>query len=158
MKPVLDTNVLVRGANLDFKRIYLTQQVLDEVKSQEGLNYLETVEYSVETPGEEEMERVRKKSVEISSPTSETDEELVALTSEIDGVLVTDDKPVQNLALHLEIDYRGFMDRATEEKTVWEIICTGCGKEIEDDRGLSDDVPKCPNCGSQIRRKQSRCS
>lgn len=152
MEAVIDTNVLIHGrGKFDFDRIYVVPGVVEEVKSEMGKNILGSIDYEVIEPAESEVERVKEKSEEINSPTSDIDERLVAVAMERGLTLVTDDKAMQNLALHLDVDFEGFHDPALEDKIEWKKLCKNCGNEVS--------TPPCPRCGSrQIRRKQVYCS
>lgn len=150
MKPVVDTNVLIHGKNIGFDHVYLVQGVLDEVESRDARNSLKAVSYNVEQPEKEDLSRVREKSSEINSPTSRTDERLLALAMSVEGTLVTDDKALQNLALHLGEDSQGFLDDPAEEKFCWKKVCEGCGKQV--------NSSECPFCGSSVRLAQVSCS
>lgn len=148
MSAVIDTNVLVHSrGNIDFDQVYVTPEVIDEVKSQRGRNILNSLEYEVLEPTDTGMEKVQELADELNSPTSETDEALVALAKERKMTLVTDDKAMQNLCLHLGVDFEGFNDSKLEEKQEWKKLCSNCGNEVSS--------PPCSRCGSrQIRRKQ----
>lgn len=149
---VVDANVFLHGrANYDFEEMVTVPEVVEEVKSEQGRTVMEKVDYSVYRPSEESVEEVREVSDRISSPTSEEDELLLALALDREGELVTDDKALQNLALHMDVDFSGYMDEATTEKFVWETVCSNCGAEVEEG--------SCPRCGStQVRRKRVRRS
>lgn len=152
MGAVIDSNVLLHGrGKLDYDDLYVVPGVLEEVKSDRGRNVLGSLDYEVVEPTEQEVETVGEKAGEINSPTSEVDERLVALASERDLVLVTDDKAMQNLALHLDVDFDGFHDPPLQDRFEWRELCANCGNEISS--------PPCPRCGSrQIRRKQVQSS
>jgi UPF0271 protein len=149
---VVDTNVIVHGrGEIDFEEVYLTPEVIEEVESSHGRNIIRNLEYTISRPESDSVEKVRQKSEELNSPTSEVDEELLALALDLDEFIVTDDKALQNLALHLGVEVRGFHDPVLEEKFRWVKKCSNCGRKISS--------PPCPRCGSpQVRRKQVRCS
>ena len=143
----VDANVFLHGrANYDFQSAVTVPEVVEEVKSERGKTVLQKVDYSVRGPGEEALNEVEEKSMEINSPTSEADEKLLALALERDEELVTDDKPLQNLALHLGIDFSGYMDEATSEMFQWEEVCENCGADFS---GKS-----CSRCGSTLVRRK----
>lgn len=148
----VDANVFLHGrANYDFESMFTVPEVVEEVKSERGKTVLQKVDYSVRSPGQETVKEVSEKADEINSPTSEADEKLLALALERKEEVVTDDKPLQNLALHLDIDFSGYMDDATTKMFRWEEVCGNCGAELS---GRS-----CSRCGStQVRRKRVRHS
>lgn len=152
MAAVLDANVFMRGnANLGFDNYYTVPSVVEELESSDARTSFDTEDVKVLEPPEMNLKRVREKSEEINSPTSSADEELLALALDREVVLVTDDKPLQNLALHLDADFQSYMGEKVEEKRVWNIVCENCGKEVSGDG--------CSRCGStRTRRKPDRCS
>ncbi|MFB6116596.1 MAG: hypothetical protein ABEK10_03730 [Candidatus Nanosalina sp.] len=147
MKAVIDSNVILHGREaLDFEEVLTVEEVMDEMKSHEGSRRFDNIDVSVFQAPEKELEKVRDKSEEINSPTSETDEKLVALADKKDGTVISDDKAVQNLALHLDIDFQGYMERAIEEKRKWKILCPECSNE-----GISSQCPRC-GCQDPVRK------
>lgn len=152
MDAVVDANVIIHGrGSYSFDRAFIVPEVVEEVESSKGRNNLRNINYEVRNPSEKVVEVVKEKSGEINSPTSEEDEKLLALAIELGEKLVTDDKPLQNLALHLEAEFEGFIDPKTEELFRWEENCSNCGKEVTSSR--------CPRCGSQIlNRRRVHCS
>jgi UPF0271 protein len=148
MQAVIDTNVLLHSrGNVDFDQVYVIPEVVDEVRSERGKNILNSLDYEVHKTTEDKLDRVQKAAEEINSPTSDTDERLVALAMARQMTLVTDDKAMQNLCLHLGVDFEGFHDPALEDRYEWKKLCRNCGREVSS--------PPCPHCGSrQLRRKQ----
>lgn len=149
---VVDTNVILHGrGEISYDKLLLTSGILEEVESQRGNNILMNLDYEVTSPGAQELEQVKKKSEDINSPTSRNDEELLALAMTQDDFLVTDDKALQNLALRLNVEVKGFNDEVLENVFRYELRCENCGKKLASQG--------CPRCGSQdLRRKQVRCS
>lgn len=152
MEPVVDANVFIHGrGNYRFQKAYTVQQVFDEIKSFKGRNSLRNIDCEVRSPSEDSISKVRKKSEDINSPTSDADEELLALAMDLDKSIVTDDKPLQNLALHLGLEFEGFLDSPTDERYRWDKICKNCGKDVSGS--------KCGKCGSnRFRTRRVRCS
>ncbi len=149
---VVDANVFIHGrGSYPFSKAITIQEVVDELQSSHGKNMLRNADYEVRIPSSQEVEIVGTKSQELNSPTSEADEKLLALAMQLDKVVLTDDIALQNLALHLDIDFQGFLEDDLEEKVRWKKICKNCGNEVSQNR--------CSSCGStRLRRKQERCS
>ena len=149
---VVDANVFIHGrGSYPFERGITVQEVIDELESDQGKNMLRNIDYEVRRPSAEIIEKVSEKSESINSPTSKPDEKLLALAMELEEVIVTDDIALQNLALHLGVDFRGFLEDEIDEKFRWKILCKNCGSEVSKNR--------CSSCGStRLRRKQVRCS
>lgn len=142
---VVDANVIIHGRGMN-EKLVTAPEVLEELKSSEAKTSLSSFNVEVRACSEESLEKVRQKSDKINSQTSEVDEKLLALAIDLDTELITDDKGLQNLALHLDADVEGFMDPVTDKKLRWKKVCSNCGKK------------EC-NCGvSQIRKLDQRSS
>ena len=145
MKAV-DTNVIIHGRGLNGELITVPE-VLNELKSREASTSAHGFQIDTFTPSKQSIEKVDEKAEEINSKASEVDRKLLALSMEKNITLMTDDKELQNLGLHLEVDVEGFMDPVTDEKLSWKMKCPICGSE------------KSCNCGaSQVRRLDRRSS
>jgi len=149
MDAVIDTNVILHGRNtVDIEKMFTVPEVEDEVKSSEAKRRMKNMDLRVQRPSKDSLKKVKEESEKINSPTSETDEKLVALTLTLGKTLLTDDKAMQNLALRLEIDFSGYMEDKISGKREWKKICVNCGKEVSS--------PPCPQCGHQnLTRKTS---
>lgn len=140
MPPVVDANVFMRGRKRPFDSAYTVPEVMKELKSDEARFNFDLEEISVLEPEEEYVKQVGRKSDDINSPTSDTDEELLALALQLDEKLITDDKALQNLALHLDVGFDSFIQDRIKEKRRWKKRCSNCGAEFEEG--------KCSVCGS----------
>jgi len=149
---VVDANVFIHGrGSYPFSKAITVQEVIDELQSDHGKNMLRNVNYEVRRPSEESFEKVKSKSESINSPTSEADEKLLALAADLEEIVLTDDIAMQNLALHLDLDFQGFLEDEINERFRWKKICKNCGSKVSGD--------KCSSCGStRLRLKQVRCS
>ena len=149
MDAVIDTNVILHGRKAtDIQRMYTVPEVEKELKSSEAKRRKQHLDLNIQKPGKECLRKVREESNKINSPTSETDEKLVALALTLGKTLVTDDKAMQNLALRLDLDFSGYMEDKISETREWKKICVNCGKRVSS--------PPCPHCGHQnLTRKTS---
>lgn len=149
---VVDANVFIHGrGSYPFSKAITIQEVVDELQSNHGKNMLRKVNYEMRMPSDTIVEKVKHKSQMINSPTSDADEKLLALALEVEEVILTDDIALQNLALHLDVEFQSFLEDEIEEKYEWKKICKNCGSQISGGR--------CSSCGStRLRRKQVRCS
>ena len=145
MRTVVDTNVLIHGRGSTLQESLTVPEVLEEAKSGSAQRSQDVMNLKTEEPGEDALNRVRDLSDRIKSPTSLTDEKIVALAFEKKAKIVSDDKAVQNLAKHLEIPFDGFLNEKIERKVEWELVCPSCGREING---------KCPSCGQEPIRRQ----
>lgn len=130
MKAV-DANVIIHGRGLN-EELVTVPEVLDELKSSQAQQGLSSHKVEQRTPSEEPLERVREKSNEINSLASEVDQKLLALALDLDCVLLTDDKELQNLGLHLDAEIEGFLDDLPDEKLSWKMVCTMCSENASD--------------------------
>ena len=78
---------------------------------------------------------------------SETDLRLLAAAFELDGVLVTDDYAIQNVAEHVDIAVKVIAREGISETREWTFQCQGCGREFDEHRD------RCPICGMELARK-----
>ncbi|MFB6099993.1 MAG: NOB1 family endonuclease [Candidatus Nanohalobium sp.] len=151
-KAVVDANVLIHSrGQIPFRKVFLPPSVEEELKSEMTGLKIQKLDVQLFQPAEESLEKVREKSDEINSPTSRQDEEALALALEKEVPLVTDDKALQNLALHLDARVQGFNTEKVSEKRSWRKVCGNCGKEVS-------SLP-CPRCGSrELDRKRDQRS
>lgn len=144
MTKVIDTNVLIHGRSSEIEGGITVPGVVEEVVSDSARRSQQVVDLEVYEPSAQSLEKIRNLSSEINSPTSKTDEELVALAYEREALLVSDDKAVQNLAKHLGIKFEGYMKDEIEGEKEWKVFCPTCGEEKDS---------KCSKCGREpIRR------
>ena len=147
MDSVVDSNVIIHGSSpRRLNNTVTVPGVLEEMKSREASKKMENSDIKIRKAPEAEKNKVQNLSNKINSPTSQVDENLVALALSTDSKIISDDKAVQNLALHLEIKYEGFIEDKIEQKRKWKKICSRCGEKFTE--------PSCHRCGSQnFRRK-----
>jgi UPF0271 protein len=145
---IVDTNVLLRSGGTSLGNMIAPDSVREEIESERGATNLMLEEVSFRNPSSDHLDEVQEVSREINSPTSRTDEEVVALALETGLEIVSDDLAVQNLAAHLGLDFSGFMEDSVEELREWSWRCSGCGEEL-------DSEEKCPLCGAAAERYTS---
>jgi UPF0271 protein len=148
MVRAVDANVVFHGrGELGQDELVTVPEVMDEIRSSMGKFKADSLNLRSVQPSGESVEKVERKSREINSPTSEADERLVALAMDRGIKLMSDDRALQNLALHLDVEFEGFLDNAVEEKREWKMVCENCGREV--------DSPPC-SCGSSSLRRKPR--
>jgi len=141
---VVDANVIIHGRGLNGKLVTVPE-VLEELKSGQAKTSLSSFNVETRQCSERNFEKVKEKSSEILSETSQVDEKLLALALDLDCSLITDDKGLQNLALHFGVEVEGFMDSVTDKKMSWKLVCPSCGKS------------SC-SCGVDRVRKLDQCN
>ena len=100
-------------------------------------------------PEGETVERIERAARETGDfgELSRTDIRLVAAAFELDGLLVTDDYAMQNVAEKLEVPVEVIDREGIDEQRAWTFQCQGCGREFDEQRD------RCPVCGSELSRK-----
>ena len=147
MRPVIDANVLMHGRrNYNFEKAFTVPEVMDELESEDSKLKAETLDLQVRAPSEESLEKVEEKTEEIYAKVSEADKTLLALAIDQSEKIITDDKDLQNLASHMNVEFEAFMGEEIEEELEWIKVCSNCGKEIT-------TLP-CSRCGSQDTRRK----
>jgi len=143
---VVDANVIIHGRGLNEKLVSIPE-VIDELKSQQAKTGLNSFNVETRICSEENLEKVQEKSESINSETSEVDEKVLALALDLNEVLITDDKGLQNLAHHIGVDVEGFMDPVTDKVMSWKMVCPSCGSEDSCSCGVSQ-IRKLDECSS----------
>jgi UPF0271 protein len=103
----------------------------------------------IHIPADGAVETVRRAAGETGDANvlSDTDVRLLAAAFELDGVLVTDDYAMQNVADHLGVGVDVIARDGITERREWTFQCQGCGREFDSDRD------RCPVCGTDLARK-----
>jgi len=147
MRPVIDANVLMHGRrNYNFDKAMTVPEVIGELETEGSKLKAETLDLQVRKPSQQSMEKVEEKVEEIFAKVSEADKALVALALGQEKTLITDDKDLQNLASHLNVEFEAYMGDKIEKQLTWKKTCSNCGREVSE--------PPCSHCGStQTRRR-----
>lgn len=140
----IDANVIIHGRGLDGDLVTVPE-VIDELKSNKASSSVHGFQIDTFSPSQEAIEKANEKAEEINSKASKVDQKLLALAMEKGIELITDDKELQNLGLHLDVDVSGFLDPVTDKMMTWKFVCPNCGKK------------EC-SCGITPVRKLDRCS
>jgi UPF0271 protein len=148
-KTVIDSAFFIQGADVEG---LTTPGVIEEVKDPESRLFLEGLisagKVKVVLPSNESIETVKeaaKKTGELGE-LSKADIEVLALAYEVNGVLLTDDYNLQNIARTLGIEFKT-LKRGIKKVIHWNYVCIGCGKKF-------NEMPPggiCPDCGSPVR-------
>ena len=146
-KVVVDANVLIHSrAQFPFEQALIPPSIQKEIRSDISNFKMQKLDVQVIRPSEGSLKKVKDKSSEINSPTSNQDEEALALAMDREITLVTDDKALQNLALHFDHSFQGFNTDEVVEKRKWKLVCGNCGAEVS-------NLP-CSVCGSSSGRRK----
>ncbi|MEM0134018.1 MAG: hypothetical protein QXU18_02155 [Thermoplasmatales archaeon] len=155
MKIVVDTSSLFYGFQIDGSNEFLTtQSVIDEIRGKRmkksilmNIDLLKIMEPT--KSGIEKVDRVARSTGDIDQ-LSRTDVELIALASETEAHILTNDLAIQNVCRKMGIKYQSFGGKAIDTEIEWEYRCVGCHKKF--DRFLEE----CPHCGNELKRFPKR--
>ena len=155
-KIVLDATAIRSGMMLSGEfEWFITPSVKAEVsrgKQSRDLDLLAGISIEIKEPSSESGKVVKEAAEKTGDigRVSSTDIDILALALDINGIILTDDYSVQNLAKHLGIDYKSSVERGIKKEFKWHWRCRGCGRYF--------DVEKvdCPICGSDLRSVRKR--
>ena len=146
---VLDASAIILRKAV-FEDMITVPEVIQEIKDFSSRLYLLAVSIRVEEARDDFVEKVRKvaKVTGDIERLSDTDIKLIAKALEKNGILVTDDYSIQNVARKLGIRYENVIQKGIEKEFKWIRVCKGCGRKTE--REI------CEICGSETRLKRVR--
>ena len=154
---VLDATAFIR---LDFPQLqstnntifFTTQSVVSELKDSRSRMNLDILKYSgrlkFSFPQNKIIKELEKQiySIDPQTSLSYVDIEVLALTLQLEGALVSNDLNLQNVALHLNIPIKVVSGKKILELRKWQLKCKSCGRKI------NDAIVNCPFCGGMLKR------
>ena len=147
---VLDSSAFINEyhTDRDTASIPLVREELED-ESAFRFDAMEGSGMHIHIPAEGTVEKVRRAAGETGdrAELSDTDIRLLAAAFELDGVLVTDDYAMQNVADKLTVTVDVIAQEGISEQRDWTFQCAGCGREFDENRD------RCPICGSDLSRK-----
>ena len=147
---VLDSSAFINEyhTDRDTASIPLVREELED-ESAFRFDAMEGSGMHIHIPAEGTVEKVRRAAGETGdrAELSDTDIRLLAAAFELDGVLVTDDYAMQNVADKLAVTVDVIAQDGITEQRDWTFQCAGCGREFDENRD------RCPICGSDLSRK-----
>ena len=147
---VLDSSAFIHEYHTDAQTssIPLVREELED-EAAYRFDAMEGSGMHIHIPAEGTVEKVRRAAGETGdrAELSDTDVRLLAAAFELDGVLVTDDYAMQNVADRLNVTIEMIAREGISETRRWTFQCQGCGREFEENRD------RCPVCGSDLSRK-----
>ncbi len=153
MKLVLDSSAILSGKYGSGEHEFYTSPSisleLEKSEMNEKFQYLIDAGLQIMAPSSDSLQKVRagaKKTGDINR-LSEPDIELLGLALEVDGVILTSDYSIQNLACELNIPFLSPTGQEITNVIIWEYQCKGCAQIF------SEKKKECPICGSQLRFK-----
>ena len=147
---VLDSSAFINDYHTD-ERIATIPLVREELEDESAYRFdaMEGSGMHLHIPDSETVERIERAARETGDfeELSRTDVRLVAAAFELDGLLVTDDYAMQNVAEKLDVPVEVIDSEGIAEQRAWTFQCQGCGREFDDHHD------RCPVCGSELSRK-----
>ena len=148
---VLDSSAFIDEYTTD-EQIATIPMVREELADEAGYRFdaLEGSGMRIHIPDPETVDRIDRAARETgdAETLSRTDVRLLATAFELDGVLVTDDYAMQNVAEKLEIIVDVIAQEGIDERREWRFQCQGCGRVFDENRD------RCEICGSDLTRKR----
>ena len=151
MKLILDSSAILSGKLFSGEdELYTSPTISSEMQKSEmsvQFNYLLDAGLRIMAPSESSIRKIREgahKTGDINR-LSEPDIELLGLALELEGIILTNDYSIQNLACELNIRFLSPTEDEIKNVVTWEYQCRGCAKIFDK---KSED---CPVCGSQLR-------
>ncbi len=154
---VLDATAFI---GLDFPQLqtnpnshfFTTLNVVSELKSFRSRMNLDILKHSgrlkFRTPEITLVKELKRRIQTIDPQTtlSSIDIEVLALTVQLNGILISNDLGLQNAALHFEIPVKVISGKKITYLREWQLKCASCGKIIRDLQRI------CPICGGFLKR------
>jgi len=156
MKFIVDAIVFISGMNIE-NECYTVNEVLEELKSEDAKLRaslaLSQGNLKVKEPEEKYITKVTKASRKTGDilNLSNADIKLLALALELNGVIITDDYDIQNVAEVLGIRYKKVAEPGIKKVFEWKNICKGCGKIFP-----LEYKGKCDVCGAELKKIAKR--
>ncbi|MCJ7429053.1 MAG: hypothetical protein MUP66_01555 [Candidatus Nanohaloarchaeota archaeon QJJ-5] len=146
MPAIIDANIFIHASSraLPFETMMTVPAVTGELESFEAQQRFESHDITVREPEEATIEEIASTADTHNLSVSRADIALVALASETDGRLITDDYQLQNLAKQCDIDVEGFVRDEIEDAGSWTRQCPNCGQKR--------DAETCPVCNVETTR------
>lgn len=146
---ILDTNAIIAGAGL---RGAIPPAVVEELRENSLRLKIEVAisqgDLRVIPPTAESVEKVLREAEKTGDELSRADTEILALALDINGILITDDYAVQNIARRLGIEFREMKEMGIKKVIEWKKVCRGCGREYPPDyKGV------CTECGNRVVKR-----
>ena len=151
MKFILDSSAILSGKSFSSEHEFYTSpqisQELENSEMSEKFEYMIDAGLRIMAPSMKSIQRVQesaKKTGDINR-LSEPDMELLSLALELDGVIMTNDYSIQNLASELNIRFISPDEQEITNVITWQYQCKGCAQIFEKKES------ECPICGSELR-------
>ncbi|MFW6119865.1 MAG: NOB1 family endonuclease [Petrotogales bacterium] len=154
---IIDTSAILSGKpiNLENANMLTTPSVSDEIQPG-GMDYrifkfLQEKGLVIQSPSKESVNKVKKIAEKTGDKErlSPADIDILALALDVNknhnGIILTDDYSIQNVAAALHIKFQSFSQRGITKRFKWHYRCPGCGKQFK------EWIKICPICGTETK-------
>lgn len=156
---IIDTSAILSGKPIDISQgMLLTTTGMSDEISPGGRDYrnfqmLKEKGLQLHSPTNTSIQRVKKNAKETGDDQrlSQTDIEILALAldlnadTNLDVTILTDDYSIQNVAMALNVKFKGFSQKEITQRFQWISHCPGCK------RGFQEPIDICPVCGTKTK-------
>ncbi|MEM3519086.1 MAG: hypothetical protein QW179_01720 [Candidatus Hadarchaeales archaeon] len=157
---ILDTSAIIGGftPSMSTAEILTVKEVLEEARATLTKLKMEAAiaseKIKIREPSPESLNRVEEEVRKTGDRLSTTDIRLLALALDHreDGMLLTDDYAIQNIAVSLGIRCRSVVMKGIKARFIWRGYCVACKK------WYLPTKRECEVCGSKLLRKPRRVS
>lgn len=151
MRVVLDTSAIIYLNDFrNFDEMFTVQEVVEEVKDRISSMKLSGLRLKVAEPSKKTVDEIKDAAEETGDlkKLSATDIKVLALAKEIGGVVISDDRNVQNVAEKIGMKCISAFSKKITRLITWKNYCKSCKRYF--------DKEVCPVCGSKLARVPSK--
>ncbi len=124
--------------------IFEIESELNNRQSKQYFTNLREIGLKIREPNMDSIENIRKNSEETGDlgVLSNIDLKILALAYEMHGIIVSDDFAIQNVALHMGLEFTSCSGNEIKELRKWKYRCSACRSEA------LQKMDSCSVCGS----------
>jgi len=118
---------------------------LNNRQSKQYFTNMKEIGLKIREPKVDSIENIRKNSEETGDlgVLSNIDLKILALAYEMHGIIVSDDFAIQNVALHMGVEFTSCSGNEIKELRKWKYRCSACRAEAR------EKMDSCSVCGSE---------
>ncbi len=148
-KYIIDTSAILSGKLNIWENDYIyPDSVIQEIRSGSLEKILEVADIKTCSPDPEYIKMAGEAALKTGDyhVLSSTDIDVIALAIELNGIIITDDYAIQNVARYCGIEYTEGGISGIKKNIIWKYRCAGCHKIYSEYRKI------CPVCGHEVKR------
>lgn len=145
----LDFPILQTWQNALFYTTSTVASELKDIRSKMNLDILiQSGKLKIDSPNQGLFKEIKKKiaRVDPQSSLSDVDMDILVLSLQLKGTLITNDLALQNMAYNLSIPTRVISGKKISQIRKWVLRCKNCGKRAD------INEKQCSECGGPLRR------